>query len=287
MSSPITCNERDVVKVTQGGRRSHSTSVSLSLQDIAELENDLSPQMKKGADILHRWHEPAEQHTTISPPPSPGHQLRLDGDYAQPSNHLHAPVSRERKNSRRTYFDYGLATSSHAGSRSPSPNSVEFEATQLPLFRSHSRSPSPTPYSPSWELPPPSHARTSMHDHTAPYDKDFRTESFSFYHSQPFWLVLYFFFNLSLTLYNKGVLIRFPFAYTLTALHALCGSIGGFVLLKLGVYVPAKLTDADNLALVAFSILYTINIAVSNLSLQLVTIPVSPSNGCFISNSSY
>ncbi|KAF8842847.1 TPT-domain-containing protein [Paxillus ammoniavirescens] len=113
-----------------------------------------------------------------------------------------------------------------------------------------------------------------MYDHTAPYDKDFRTESFSFYHSQPFWLVLYFFFNLGLTLYNKGVLIRFPFAYTLTALHALCGSIGGFVLLKLGVYVPAKLTDADNLALVAFSILYTINIAVSNLSLQLVTIPL-------------
>lgn len=100
-----------------------------------------------------------------------------------------------------------------------------------------------------------------------------------FYHSQPFWLVLYFCFNLGLTLYNKAVLIHFPYAYALTALHALCGSIGGFTLLRCGVYVPAKLTDADNMALLAFSLLYTINIAVSNLSLELVTIPVSPING--------
>ncbi|KAH7882936.1 triose-phosphate transporter family-domain-containing protein [Phlebopus sp. FC_14] len=94
-----------------------------------------------------------------------------------------------------------------------------------------------------------------------------------FQNSQSFWLALYFSFNLGLTLYNKGVLIHFPFAYTLTALHALCGSIGGVLLLNSGAYVPAKLSDADNLALIAFSVLYTINIAVSNLSLQLVTIP--------------
>ncbi|KIJ63665.1 hypothetical protein HYDPIDRAFT_92303 [Hydnomerulius pinastri MD-312] len=115
-----------------------------------------------------------------------------------------------------------------------------------------------------------------MYDRTNGYHKEHhRTHSQShwFYNSQPFWLMLYFSFNLGLTLYNKGVLIRFPFAYSLTALHALCGSIGGFVLLKSGAYVPAKLTDADNLALIAFSVLYTINIAVSNLSLQLVTIP--------------
>ncbi|KAF9242315.1 TPT-domain-containing protein [Melanogaster broomeanus] len=121
------------------------------------------------------------------------------------------------------------------------------------------------------ELPSPVNSRVSTY---GPCDKDSRAKSHSFYHSQPIsGSVLYFCFNLGLTLYNKGVLIRFPFAYTLTALHALCGSIGGFVLLKLGVYVPAKLTDADNLALIAFSALYTINIAVSNLSLQQVTIP--------------
>lgn len=93
--------------------------------------------------------------------------------------------------------------------------------------------------------------------------------------SLAFWLILYFCFNLGLTLYNKGVLIHFPFPYTLTALHAFCGTFGGLILLKIGAFVPAKLSDVDNLALVAFSILYTINIAVSNISLQLVTIPVS------------
>jgi hypothetical protein len=97
----------------------------------------------------------------------------------------------------------------------------------------------------------------------------------STHRSLAFWLILYFCFNLGLTLYNKGVLIHFPFPYTLTALHALCGTFGGLILLKNGAFVPAKLSDVDNLALVAFSVLYTINIAVSNISLQLVTIPVS------------
>ncbi|EGO01028.1 hypothetical protein SERLA73DRAFT_179063 [Serpula lacrymans var. lacrymans S7.3] len=95
-----------------------------------------------------------------------------------------------------------------------------------------------------------------------------------FYSSQAFWLVLYFCLNLGLTLYNKVVLIRFPFPYTLTAIHALCGSIGGYILLGHGVFTPAKLKDKDNRALIAFSVLYTVNIAVSNLSLQLVTIPL-------------
>jgi hypothetical protein len=98
--------------------------------------------------------------------------------------------------------------------------------------------------------------------------------------SLAFWLILYFCFNLGLTLYNKGVLIHFPFPYTLTALHALCGTFGGLILLKNGTFVPAKLTAADNLALVAFSVLYTINIAVSNVSLHLVTVPVSDSIPC-------
>lgn len=40
------------------------------------------------------------------------------------------------------------------------------------------------------------------------------------------WMVLYFIFNLGLTLYNKGVLVRFPFPYSLTALHTFCGTIG-------------------------------------------------------------
>lgn len=92
--------------------------------------------------------------------------------------------------------------------------------------------------------------------------------------SQLSWLTLYFFSNLSLTLYNKFVLVRFPFPYTLTALHALCGAIGGYILMERGVFEPRSLSTAENTVLVAFSVLYTINIAVSNLSLGLVTVPV-------------
>lgn len=190
-------------------------------------------------------------------------------DNPRPNTDPHLQLSKEKKGSRRKYFDYGITTSSHPVALS---STSKFEDTYT----------IPTSYSFPWELPPPSIFRTAM-PHRVDNDKDLRTEPPSFYHSQPFWLILYFFFNLGLTLYNKAVLIHFPYAYALTALHALCGSIGGFVLLRLGVYVPAKLTDADNMALLAFSLLYTINIAVSNLSLELVTIPVSPIGDCILS----
>ena len=94
------------------------------------------------------------------------------------------------------------------------------------------------------------------------------------YDSQLFWLGLYFAFNLGLTLFNKGVLLRFPFPYTLTALHALCGSIGRHILLENGVFKRARLGTKETAGLVAFSVLYAINIVVSNISLHLVTVPV-------------
>ncbi|KAF9523769.1 triose-phosphate transporter family-domain-containing protein [Crepidotus variabilis] len=106
------------------------------------------------------------------------------------------------------------------------------------------------------------------------------------------WLALYFLLNLSLTLYNKSVLIKFPFPYTLTALHALCGSIGTFIWLRISQRgVPMSLTSTSSststtgtsgvpvlsgpelVVLFLFSILYTINIVVSNASLRLVTVP--------------
>jgi hypothetical protein len=93
--------------------------------------------------------------------------------------------------------------------------------------------------------------------------------------TQAFCLAMYLFFNLSLTLYNKMVLGRFPFPYTLTALHALCGAVGGHLLLKGGVFTSTSLDLGQNIMLLAFSILYAVNIIVSNFSLQLVTIPVS------------
>ncbi|KAJ3531189.1 hypothetical protein NMY22_g8262 [Coprinellus aureogranulatus] len=110
--------------------------------------------------------------------------------------------------------------------------------------------------------------------------------------SPAFWVVLYFTLNLSLTLYNKYVLIHFPFPYTLTALHALCGTIGTSLMLHFGgrskkPSVPGEkestttgtLSEVPNLTLketvvvLLFSLLYTVNIVVSNASLKLVTVP--------------
>lgn len=89
------------------------------------------------------------------------------------------------------------------------------------------------------------------------------------------WICYYFVANLSLTLYNKLLMNRFPFAWSLTAIHALSGCIGAQVCLSKGFFTPQRLSTRENMVLVAFSALYTINIAVSNLSLNLVTVPVS------------
>lgn len=95
------------------------------------------------------------------------------------------------------------------------------------------------------------------------------------WNSQFAWLILYFTFNLLLTLSNKSVLMTFPFPYTLTALHALFSTLGGSWLRWRGVYASKRLSRRKELILSGFSVLYAINIAVSNLSLTLVTVPVS------------
>ncbi|GMK54145.1 hypothetical protein CspeluHIS016_0107310 [Cutaneotrichosporon spelunceum] len=103
--------------------------------------------------------------------------------------------------------------------------------------------------------------------------EDQTPRSTGFIGSTPYWLGMYFFFNLGLTLFNKVVLVSFPFAYTLTGLHALSACAGCYIALERGAFTPARLTQKENLILAAFSVLYTINIAVSNISLQLVTVP--------------
>jgi len=88
------------------------------------------------------------------------------------------------------------------------------------------------------------------------------------------WLLLYFAFNLGLTLYNKLVLQGFPFPWTLTAIQMLSGTIGTQIALQRGLFTQARLTNKENGIMLMFSGLYTINIAVSNLSLHLVSVPV-------------
>ncbi|GAA5997930.1 uncharacterized protein JCM10292_006916 [Rhodotorula paludigena] len=87
------------------------------------------------------------------------------------------------------------------------------------------------------------------------------------------WLVLYFGFNLGLTLFNKLVLQGFPFPWTLTAIQMLGGTIGTQLALARGLFTQARLTTKENGIMLVFSGLYTINIAVSNLSLHLVSVP--------------
>ena len=82
------------------------------------------------------------------------------------------------------------------------------------------------------------------------------------------WLLAYFFFNLALTIYNKLVLNgNFPFPYTLTAIHALCGAIGSWICLERNVFSMPQLTARESIQIILFSVLYAINIITSNVSL--------------------
>ncbi|KAG2226556.1 hypothetical protein INT45_005042 [Circinella minor] len=93
--------------------------------------------------------------------------------------------------------------------------------------------------------------------------------------SSMIWLGMYFVFNLVLTLYNKVILslFQFPFPWTLTAIHTACGAVGSYIFWRCNVFSPAKLGRRENTIMIAFSALYTINIAISNVSLNLVTVP--------------
>lgn len=78
-----------------------------------------------------------------------------------------------------------------------------------------------------------------------------------------------------LTLFNKLVLQGFPFGWTLTAVHMFGGTLGTHAAQHLGYFKRSRLTSRENYVMLAFSVLYTVNIAVSNISLQMVTVPVS------------
>jgi len=98
--------------------------------------------------------------------------------------------------------------------------------------------------------------------------------------SMYFWLFVYFATNLGLTIYNKAVLqfANFHFPFLLTGIHCLFSCVGAFafVLLtstKRDTYASAEGSSRrGTLVLLGFSVLYTINIAMSNISLDQVTL---------------
>lgn len=83
------------------------------------------------------------------------------------------------------------------------------------------------------------------------------------------WLAMYFLLNLSLTIYNKAILstFHFGFPWTLTGIHTLCSGLGALMMAKLGYFTPAQLGERENMVMLMFSFLYTLNIAISNVSL--------------------
>ncbi|KAF7943833.1 uncharacterized protein EAE97_005903 [Botrytis byssoidea] len=86
-------------------------------------------------------------------------------------------------------------------------------------------------------------------------------------------LIIYLALNLLLTLLNKIVLCQYPYPWLLTAWHALCSSMGTYVSRRLDSQNLEHRSQRKNYYILLFSILYTINIAVSNVSLGIMTIP--------------
>ncbi|KAJ3143770.1 UAA transporter, partial [Irineochytrium annulatum] len=95
--------------------------------------------------------------------------------------------------------------------------------------------------------------------------------------SPTFLVGIYFLLNLSITLYNKIILklFHFQFPWLLTAIHATISCIGATILVHgLRVVPAARIAKRrDVMIIFLFSFLYTVNIAVSNVSLNLVSLP--------------
>ncbi|KIW07034.1 uncharacterized protein PV09_01928 [Verruconis gallopava] len=87
------------------------------------------------------------------------------------------------------------------------------------------------------------------------------------------YLAGYFLLNLSLTLYNKALLGPFRFPWLLTCIHSSFAALGCSILQHRGHFTPTELNRSEQFILVAFSALFTINIAMSNVSLAMVSVP--------------
>ena len=224
-----------------------------SLRPLPTQDEDPSDPMYTRSDTLHK-HSGA----LLNGGPNPSRGLPQQQPWSvshkgRSTNGVPSSLGMDTKNQRRTYFNYGI-------SAMPYPS---YDATSDTCSKKSSRNPSTlysmyTPLIPhkscalSSELPSPSHARFPTHekDVLITITVSSPSRSLFFFHSQPFWLTLYFCFNLGLTLYNKGVFIPFPYTYSLTAIHSFFGTIGGIILLQAGVFTPAKLFMVDNLVLV-------------------------------------
>ncbi|KAH0371696.1 TPT-domain-containing protein, partial [Aureobasidium melanogenum] len=88
-------------------------------------------------------------------------------------------------------------------------------------------------------------------------------------------LGLYFLMNLGLTLYNKAVLGKFNFPWLLTTFHTTSAALGcwGIMIVAPEQLKLSHVGRREQMVLVAFSVLFTVNIAISNVSLAMVSVP--------------
>ncbi|KAJ5104632.1 Drug/metabolite transporter [Penicillium alfredii] len=75
-----------------------------------------------------------------------------------------------------------------------------------------------------------------------------------------------------LTVHNKMVLVSFNCPWLLTGLHGAFSAVGGLIILKLGYFKLSKLSQRDHWYLIAYSVLFSVNIFFSNWSLSLVSL---------------
>lgn len=89
------------------------------------------------------------------------------------------------------------------------------------------------------------------------------------------WVFLYFIANLALTIHNKWVLSRlnFRFPWILTTIHISVSGIGSWLMCKCSKKIESRKLDRSAwIKLLSFSVLYALNIAMSNVSLAHVSL---------------
>ncbi|KAJ5088056.1 Drug/metabolite transporter [Penicillium angulare] len=86
------------------------------------------------------------------------------------------------------------------------------------------------------------------------------------------WLCALLVLGMLLTIHNKIILGSFPCPWLLTGLHSAFSGLGTVILLKMGYFRLSTLSRRDHLILVAYSVLFSVNIFFSNFSLSLVSL---------------
>lgn len=213
----------NVIRMRQDAARDISPSNATSLRDPSDIDTTkprLSPLLPHTSAF---GSEPSRGATTIAPPGS------LNG-YAGPDDFRFSPAADGKKEP----------------SIKPTYPSTRLDYTydghrQNPQFSFH-------------DSFPLSGGKDGSSTPTIPVPR------VKFTDSAAYWLGMYFFFNLGLTLFNKVVLVSFPFPYvsmnlpgidtrltlqTLTGLHALSGCAGCYLALERGAFVRAAERDTN------------------------------------------